>query len=1290
MASTIRIKRSSTAGNPSTLGAGELAYSALADNGTNGGDRLYIGVGTETDGNAANHIVIGGKVFTDRLDHTPGTLTASSALIVDSNSKIDTLLTTNLQLGGTGYDNYIRSTNADGNIILSPNGDGYVQITGTNALVIPKGTSAQQAPTVAGAIRFNTDNTSYEGYDGSNWSSLGGVRSIDQLTYVAALRDADNGKIAINAKDGSSSVEVVRIDKTGINIEATTATTSDGTTGALKVAGGASIQGNLYVDGALYGIDNITSNGYLAAEGVPNNGNTGYSFQNDGGLDTGMFSTQDGNLRLYSNNDVILELQGTTTAGFGADRLTFYRGSAQLGWNEDSDGIKFDTWGYPHNAIRATPVTEGQGFLIQTSNTAGNAEAGRSSLRWHDYDVSKYSQVDAQYDGIWIKNADWNGSSTVAQYWHFATNGRLTLPDTSNTGSQYNSYAQLYAQNNNEIVLNPDSDNDASRLHIASWFQNQNINVYNDGGQGLTLGNADSGDSLIDIGGSNGSWYDSPDDISIWAKRNGILHLRTNNNDIILQNDYSSVTFRNSDGHLVIPGTIETTSSTGDVILIASDGTNKALVFKQDGYVSLPNTGLQFFNSNNIGGSQIGEVTWQSNDLLIDSYNGDVRISAQDTVEWAFKYNSNNPYLQLPGGQLYTYNGNVVLGNNAQIEVITTETGRVVLGSYNSQQTGQGDYAIAVGYDAGQTNQSNHSIAIGYQAAQNAQGYKSVAIGDNAGNDSQGFLSVAIGANAGLISQSNSAVAVGHSAGRVSQSADATAIGNIAGENNQGFGAVAVGQRAGENDQGQNSVAIGSYAGSTSQGQNAVAIGRNAGQTNQSLTSIAIGEEAADTNQGFSAIALGRWAGSQYQGQKAIAIGRLAGRYNQGGWAVAIGHHAGMGVFDNTSQGTNAIAIGAHAGEYSQAANSIVIQATANGNGSGINPSEAGLYIDPIRNVIGSQYLTYNSDTKEVTYQTSTLQISGDTLSSTETNGNIVIEPNGTGHISASNAQIKNVAEPTDDTDAATKYYVDAARSGLDVKQSVRLATTEDITLFGEQTIDTKMALNGERVLVKDQDTASENGIYVVVSSGPWVRAADFDTNTEVTSGAFTFVEDGSVNINAGFVVTTKVVDVGTTAIDWTLFSASGTLIAGDGLSKSGYTLAVNVDADGGIEINSDSLRLKSSVAGSGLTYDTGAISVGGTTDRITVNSDSVDIASTYVGQSSITTLGTITTGIWNSDVIGSTYGGTGLSSYAKGDLIYASGTNTLSKLSAGDSGKVLQINGAGVPVWGDIDGGTY
>jgi len=155
------------------------------------------------------------------------------------------------------------------------------------------------------------------------------------------------------------------------------------------------------------------------------------------------------------------------------------------------------------------------------------------------------------------------------------------------------------------------------------------------------------------------------------------------------------------------------------------------------------------------------------------------------------------------------------------------------------------------------------------------------------------------------------------------------------------------------------------------------------------------------------------------------------------------------------------------------------------------------------------------------------------------------------------------------------------------------------------------------------------------------------------------------------------------------LFSASGTLIAGNGLSKNGDTLEVNVALTGGIEISADELQLKSSVAGDGLTYSSGVIDVVGTTNRIDVSANAIDISTSYVGQATITTLGTITQGIWNADVIGTIYGGTGLNSYTTGDILYASASNTLAALSLGANGKILQSNGTNV-TYGDIDGGTY
>lgn len=269
MASIIRIKRSSVSGNPTTLAAGELAYSALTDGGVfNGGDRLYIGIGSETNGNAANHFVIGGKYFTDMMDHVPGTLTASSALLVDANSKLDNLKVDNLDLNG----NTISSTDTNGNIVLDPAGTGYVQIAGTNALVIPVGTTAQQAPALNGAIRLNIDSGQFEGYSNGNWSSLGGVRSVDGLTYISAelnpnasddtLRFVTNG--TLNMALDTTSLTVGSAIVTTLNNTTESTSTS---TGALVVSGGVGIAKNLYVGGDIVVTGNQTQNGDFAING---------------------------------------------------------------------------------------------------------------------------------------------------------------------------------------------------------------------------------------------------------------------------------------------------------------------------------------------------------------------------------------------------------------------------------------------------------------------------------------------------------------------------------------------------------------------------------------------------------------------------------------------------------------------------------------------------------------------------------------------------------------------------------------------------------------------------------------------------------------------------------------------------------------------------------------------------------------------------------------------------------------------------------------------------------------
>jgi hypothetical protein len=210
------------------------------------------------------------------------------------------------------------------------------------------------------------------------------------------------------------------------------------------------------------------------------------------------------------------------------------------------------------------------------------------------------------------------------------------------------------------------------------------------------------------------------------------------------------------------------------------------------------------------------------------------------------------------------------------------------------------------------------------------------------------------------------------------------------------------------------------------------------------------------------------------------------------------------------------------------------------------------------------------------------------------------------------------VATPVSGLDAANKSYVDSARTGLDVKASVKVATTGPITLStgleaGDE-IDGYTLVAGDRVLVKNQDTASENGIYVVAESGAPSRADDADSSAEVTPGLFTFVEQGTTNADSGWVLITNApITLGTTGLEFSLFSVAGNILAGAGLSKTGDVLDVNVDSNAAsptLEISSDRLRIASTAAGSGLSGGGGSpLAVNVASDGgIQITSDNLEI----------------------------------------------------------------------------------
>lgn len=279
--------------------------------------------------------------------------------------------------------------------------------------------------------------------------------------------------------------------------------------------------------------------------------------------------------------------------------------------------------------------------------------------------------------------------------------------------------------------------------------------------------------------------------------------------------------------------------------------------------------------------------------------------------------------------------------------------------------------------------------------------------------------------------------------------------------------------------------------------------------------------------------------------------------------------------------------------------------------------------------------------------------------------------------VSMGSQRITNLAAPQDASDAATRAYVDAAAVGLKVKEAAKYATTAALPAYsynsaaiqatsnGALTIDGLTPAVNDRILVRnepvgaaDPRNAKRNGIYTVTQVGsvstPFIltRATDFDQSAETVPGSFVFVTNGDTLNNTGWVMSAAgPITLDTSDIIWSQFSGTGQIDAGAGLTKTGNQ-----------------------------------INVVGTANRIVANTDSIDIASTYAGQATITTLGTVTTGTWNGARIQPEYGGTGLTTYTAGSILYASAATTIAQLTAVATGSVLISAGVTTaPAWGKV-----
>ena len=1187
MATVLKIKRSSTANAPATLGQGEVAYSW--GSGATNGQRLYIGTGTETGGNAANIEIVGGKYYTDRLKFG-GTDFTNSMLIGHSTTGTLDAAINNVGIGALALD---AITSGDTNTALGYAALGGVTSGGVNTAIggsagsnLTTGhyntavvTMALLTATTAGfntAIGYQSlrtatghSNTALGRDSGyavttGNYNILVGRQGAVNLTtgdanVIIGNVDADSAtadhQLKIAGYDGTTTVNWLKSDSTGKLV----ATAGDVITGKIE---GTNFTGSLLIghstSGTLSTATYNTGVGIAALDALTTGDhNTCVGYAAGSAITTGYRNTGIGHGALGQNiagthNTAIGSLAGTTLGAI-------------------SGGTANTLLGYYTGGV----ITTGNRNIMIGNNAGDNLTTGSGNV------IIGVGVDTAAVDSARTLQIVGNDGSTTTTWIVGDGSGNLTFSGKL------------------QSVTDPTSAQDAAtKAYVDTQLTAEDLDVTTDSG---TIA-IDLDSETLSVTGGTG--------IDTSATGNAVT---VGIDSTVMTGKTEGTNFENSllVGHTTT-GTLDEAIQNTGVGIEALDA-------------------LTSGDNNTAVGFQAGtSITTGFQNTAI----GDVALDAVTTGGF------NTALGRGALGTLSTGSTNTAVGRYAL--KLTTGTGNTALGKDAGENIAAGGYNICIGEDAGDNITSGSgNVIIGKVDAGSATGSRQLVIAGNDGTTTttwiQGDSSGKIGI--GVVPTTPFDVQNGTSFSKFRTTNNSIAIqteaGNVAGvslgaEGGAGHAAISFrGQQILVGLNGSSGLAFGrgvnwSHVPADNDHIHIVgSVGINVEDPTEALDvsgSAKVSGTVTTTVNSITGVAIpGKFGGTNFP--SSLLVGSVTtGTLNNADGNIGVGGNAlrsitqgdnnigiGLSALDDLTTGGGNIGIGRYAigdvstGEYNVGMGMYVLREVtgdynvAFGSNSG-NSITSGDYNIVLGQQAGQNITTGSGNIiiGKVDADSATgsrqLKIAGYDGSTTTT----WITGDSSGNLTF-NGKLHNVTDPTAAQDVATKSYVDAVATGLDVKDSVALATTAALAAStyangagtitananGALTVDSVAVAVDDRILVKNQAAALQNGIYKVTATGSagavfvLTRTPDADTASEITGGAFTFVEKGTINADNGYVFTHDgTPTLGSTAITVAQFSGAGQITAGAALSKTNNTLDVEVD-DSSIQVTSDALNVK-------------------------------------------------------------------------------------------------------------------